>query len=65
MVRPGNWIALVNAPQTKAELEAVRQSVVRGQPFSDERWQRTTAERLGLEFTLNPRGRPSKKKKGS
>jgi REP-associated tyrosine transposase len=60
VVRPRNWSAFVNRPQTKAELEAVRRSVSRGQPFGDEFWQRRTAERLGLEFTLNPRGRPRK-----
>jgi putative transposase len=61
VARPRNWSAWVNEPQTKAELEAVRLSLSRGQPFGDERWQRRTAERLGLEFTLNPRGRPRKK----
>ena len=63
VVRPRNWLDWVNRPQTKAELEAVRLSVSRGQPFGDESWQRRTAERLGLEFTLNPRGRPRKAKK--
>jgi putative transposase len=62
VVRPKNWSAWVNQPQTKAELEAVRRSVSRGQPFGDEAWQHRTAERLGLEFTLNPRGRPRKAK---
>ena len=61
VARPGNWSAWVNKPQTKAELEAVRQSVVRGQPFGDDTWQKRTAKRLGLEFTLNPRGRPRKR----
>ena len=63
VVRPKNWTALVNRPQTKAELEAVRLSVSRGQPFGDEAWQHRTAERLGLGFTLNPRGRPRKVKR--
>ncbi len=60
VVRPRNWSAWVDRPQTKAELEAVRLAVSRGQPFGDEAWQRRTAERLGLEFTLNPRRRPRK-----
>ena len=63
VVRPKNWLEWVNRPQTKGELEALRLSVSRGQPFGDESWQRRTAERLGLEFTLNPRGRPRKAKK--
>ena len=32
------------------------------QAFGDEQWQRETAQRLGLEFTLRPRGRPRKKR---
>ncbi len=62
IARPRNWTAYVNAPQTKAELESLRLSVSRGQPFGNEVWQKRTAERLGLEFTLNPRGRPRKAK---
>jgi hypothetical protein len=48
----------VNEPQTKQELDAIRLSVNRGQPFGNDDWQKRTAERLGLEFTLHPRGRP-------
>ena len=29
-----------------------------GAPFGSERWQKKTARRMGLEFTLRPRGRP-------
>ena len=49
---------LVNQPQTQGELEALRMSVARGQPFGVEGWRAKTAKRLGLEFTLRPRGRP-------
>jgi hypothetical protein len=52
---------LVNEAQTEGELEALRRSVQRACPFGDERWQKRTAERLGLESTLRPRGRPRKK----
>jgi REP-associated tyrosine transposase len=62
VVRPRNWSAWVNQPQTEAELEAVRRSLSRGQPFGESAWQHRVAERLGLEFTLNPRGRPRKAK---
>jgi putative transposase len=41
-------------------LAAVRKSVERGSPFGSEAWQKRTARRLGLEFTLRPRGRPRK-----
>jgi putative transposase len=56
-----DWEAWVNQPQTEGELAAVRQAVVRGSPFGSPSWQERTARRLGLEFTLRPRGRPKKK----
>jgi len=59
--RPRDWVALVNAAQTEAEMEAVRQAVRRSCPFGDPHWQQTIAERLGLGATLRPRGRPRKK----
>jgi putative transposase len=55
-----DWIAHVNAVQSEAELAALQRSVARGTPYGSERWQRLAARRLGLEFTLNPRGRPRK-----
>jgi putative transposase len=58
--RPRNWIALVNEPMDQAELAALRTSLARQSPFGDQTWVRRTAKRLGLEFTLNPRGRPRK-----
>ena len=60
VVRPRNWAALVNEPQTEAELEALRASVQRGRPFGSPSWQKRTAKRLGLESTFRPRGRPRK-----
>ena len=56
-----DWIDWVAAPQTQAELDGVRRSVVRGSPYGSETWQRRTAHRLGLDATLRPRGRPKKK----
>ncbi len=58
--RPRHWVAHVNRPETAAELEAVRRSVQRGQPFGGEEWQQQTAQRLGLEYTFRPRGRPKR-----
>jgi REP-associated tyrosine transposase len=57
---PRNWIEHVNTPQTEAELQALQRSVDRGSPFGNDRWQRRVANRLGLESTLRPRGRPRK-----
>jgi hypothetical protein len=45
------------------DLVDVRASVIRGRPFGGPVWTRRTAERLGLSFTLNPRGRPKLEKK--
>jgi len=58
--RPRDWVNQVNAPVPDAELAAVRRSVQRGRPFGGPAWQLATAKRLGLEFTLRPRGRPKK-----
>jgi putative transposase len=55
---PRSWTHYVNQPQTEAELEAIRRSVIRGQPYGGDRWIRATARRLGLESTFRPRGRP-------
>lgn len=55
---PADWPGWVNAPMTDAEVEALRHSVNRGTPFGKEGWVQRTARRLGLEASLNPRGRP-------
>jgi len=56
--QPSDWIHHVNAPQTEAELAAIRQCVRRGRPFGNGTWNEETAERLGLLSTLRSRGRP-------
>ena len=56
--RPRNWTDWVNEPQTTAELEALRCSVQRGRPYGSGAWVQKTAEKLGLDTTLRPRGRP-------
>lgn len=58
--RPRNWVEIVNQPQSDAELQALRKSVQRGTPFGSSQWQVRTANRLGLEWTIRPRGRPRK-----
>jgi putative transposase len=63
--QPENWLDWVNAPQTTAELEAVRKSVIRGSPFGSPVWAGRIAKRLALESTLRPRGRPKKKERSS
>jgi REP-associated tyrosine transposase len=56
--RPRNWLARVNAPLTPAELAAVRRAIQRNSPLGNPRWQQKVANRLGLQSTLRPRGRP-------
>ncbi len=55
---PADWVRLVNRSQSEAELKAIRQALRRGSPFGSSQWQVRTAKRLGLEWTLRPRGRP-------
>jgi len=59
--RPQGWAQLVNQPQNEAELLALRHSVRRGCPYGEPAWVQETADRLGLESTLRPRGRPMSK----
>lgn len=62
--RPRNWVARVNSALSPSEEEAVRRSMLRGQPFGESDWQSTIAARLGLESTFRPRGRPRNAEKG-
>ena len=62
--RPG-WVDHVNAPQTDAELAALRRCVNRGCPFGEDTWCDRAVRRLGLQSTLRPPGRPKKKTIGS
>ncbi len=57
---PARWVQHVNRAQHEGELQAIRRSVQRGQPYGKEPWIATTAGRLGLESTLRPRGRPKR-----
>jgi putative transposase len=53
-----NWVERVNEPLTGKELEAVRLCSRRGRPFGEADWVTETANRLDLQSTLRPRGRP-------
>ncbi len=55
-----DWVGWVNGAQSAAELEALRHCVNRGTPHGSDAWQMRMAEKLRLEFTLRPRGRPRK-----
>jgi putative transposase len=58
--RGADWLDRVNAPLSAGDLHRLRTSVARESPFGTEAWVRRTAEQLGLESTLRPRGRPKK-----
>jgi putative transposase len=58
--RPSDWLAFVNQSLTVAERDAVRSSIQRGRPYGSVAWTQQTAQRLGLDATLRPRGRPRK-----
>ena len=60
--RPRGWTELVNEIRG-TQVEAVRESVIRGRPFGGEAWQRRVAGNLGLENTFRARGRPKKKRR--
>jgi putative transposase len=58
--RTKDWLEWVNQALTTGELEAIQRSVARGAPYGPASWIKRTAERLGLEASLRPRGRPRK-----
>jgi REP-associated tyrosine transposase len=59
-VRDERWLERVNEPLSTCDLQRLRMSAERGQPYGKESWAKETARRLGLESTLRPRGRPRK-----
>ena len=56
--RPTDWLTRVNRELTPEALENLRVCVQRGRPLGASSWVRSTAERLGLGFTLRGPGRP-------
>ena len=56
-----DWLSYVNETQTEAEVEALRECIRRRRPYGEEAWVQRTAQRMGLEASLRPRGRPPKK----
>jgi len=56
---PAGWTALVDQPQTEAEVMAFKEAVARGQPFGKEDWCRAVKKELGV-LRSGVRGRRSK-----
>jgi putative transposase len=59
-----DYLAWVNSSQPKSEEQLIQTSITRGRPLGVPAWTLRTAQRLGLERTLRPRGRPRKKPVG-
>jgi len=59
--RPRHWIELVNEKLPDAQRACVITSLERGRPLGDEQWTAKISAKLGLQYTLNPRGRPPEK----
>jgi putative transposase len=57
-----DWLTWVNEPQTDAEVQQLRARIRTGRPFGSPAWERHAAERMGLNLTPKPRGRPRKGK---
>jgi len=59
-VRQRRWAEKVHRPLEEATLVRLRRSSETGLPYGDERWVERLAEKLGLDLTIRPRGRPRK-----
>ena len=55
-----NWNRLVNLLPGKSVDAKLKNCIKRGKPFGNEKWIQITSQKLGLEMTLRPRGRPKK-----
>jgi len=60
MERPKDWADFVNASERESELADLRTSAQRGRPYGSEDWMIKIAKQLGLDSTMNPRGRPKR-----
>ena len=55
--RPRDWTSAIERPMREQDAEQVRLSIQRDRPLGDDQWTLRTAKRLGLEYTIRPRGR--------
>ena len=64
--RPSDWLAYVNEPAQRAEVDNLRRCANRGAPYGRPDWVLGAVERLGLQSTLRERERPrAPREKGS
>jgi putative transposase len=57
---PKDWNKHVNIVPDEATETAIQNCITRGTPFGGKSWTKTITEKLGLESTVRPRGRPKK-----
>lgn len=57
---PRDYAALLHEPQSNDEIEAMRKSIVRGNPYGSDTWTDRVIKKFKLETTITPRGRPKK-----
>jgi putative transposase len=57
---PANWLAWVNAPQTREELAALRACVNHQRPYGNELWSSSERQRWAPQVAKRRRGRPGK-----
>jgi putative transposase len=60
MEQPDDWLEFVNGSERESELDDLRSSAQRGRPFGSADWVIKIAKQLGLESTMNARGRPKR-----
>jgi putative transposase len=58
--RPPSWLEWVNTDEQHEQVEVLRRSVVKSQPFGSEPWTKLMVSRWNLGMTLRERGRPPK-----
>jgi putative transposase len=63
--RPRHWTSLVNDPVESADRERLKSSFERDRPLGTMAWTLQMVQKMGLQHTLNPRGRPKKKKESA
>ncbi len=57
---PDRWNRLVNVLPGESVDDAIDNCIKRGCPYGNDKWIETITQKLGLQITLRPRGRPRK-----
>ncbi|MDO8492699.1 MAG: transposase [bacterium] len=57
---PRDYAVLLNAAQSKDEVEAMRRAVQRSNPYGSDTWMSRVIKKFKLETTVRSRGRPKK-----